>query len=60
MDDRGGLTCILFAYVVLYDFGGTVAGMVAGVILLDLGAQSAHISNQSRIYAIRPEARTAA
>ena len=29
-----------------------------GVILLDLGAQSAHISNQSRIYAIRPEARS--
>ncbi len=33
-------------------------GLVAGVILLDLGAQSAHISNQSRIYAIRPEARS--
>ena len=32
--------------------------MVAGVILLDLGAQSAHISNQSRIYSIRPEARS--
>jgi predicted MFS family arabinose efflux permease len=31
---------------------------VAGVILLDLGVQSAHISNQSRIYAIRPEARS--
>ncbi|MGC1722320.1 MAG: hypothetical protein WA746_25320, partial [Isosphaeraceae bacterium] len=33
-------------------------GMVVGVILLDLGAQSAHVSNQSRIYAIRPEARS--
>jgi len=32
--------------------------MVVGVILLDLGAQSAHVSNQSRIYAIRPEARS--
>ena len=53
-----GLTCVLLAYVVLYGFGGTVSGMVAGVILLDLGAQSAHISNQSRIYAIRPEARS--
>ena len=53
-----GLTCILLAYIVLYGFGGTVAGMVAGVILLDLGAQSAHISNQSRIYSIRPEARS--
>ena len=52
-----GLTCILVAYIVLYGFGGTALGMVAGVILLDLGAQSAHISNQSRIYSIRPEAR---
>ena len=43
---------------VLYEFGGTICGMVVGVILLDLGAQSAHVSNQSRIYAIRPEARS--
>jgi len=53
-----GFACILLSYVVLYEFGGTIHGMVAGVILLDLGAQSAHISNQSRIYAIRPEARS--
>jgi predicted MFS family arabinose efflux permease len=36
----------------------TLWGMTAGVILLDLGVQSAHISNQSRIYAIRREARS--
>ena len=53
-----GLTCVLLAYVVLYGAGGTLWGLVLGVILLDLGAQSAHISNQSRIYAIRPEARS--
>ena len=53
-----GLACILLSYTVLYESGGTVCGMVVGVILLDLGAQSAHVSNQSRIYAIRPEARS--
>jgi len=53
-----GLACILLSYAVLYEFGGRVHGMVVGVILLDLGAQSAHVSNQSRIYAIRPEARS--
>ena len=53
-----GLACVLLAYGVLYGAGGTLWGLVAGVILLDLGAQSAHISNQSRIYAIRPEARS--
>jgi predicted MFS family arabinose efflux permease len=53
-----GLVCVLFAYFFLYGFGETLWGMMAGVILLDLGVQSAHISNQSRIYAIRHEARS--
>jgi predicted MFS family arabinose efflux permease len=53
-----GLVCVLLAYSVFYGFGETLWGMTAGVILLDLGVQSAHISNQSRIYAIRPEARS--
>src|SRR6202007_2684810 len=38
--------------------GGTLWGLLAGVVVLDLGAQAAHISNQSRIYAVRPEARS--
>jgi predicted MFS family arabinose efflux permease len=53
-----GLVCILLSYAVLYELGAMIGGLVVGVILLDLGAQSAHISNQSRIYAIRPEARS--
>lgn len=53
-----GLACVLLAFAVFYGAGGTIWGLVAGVILLDLGAQSAHISNQSRIFAVRPEARS--
>jgi predicted MFS family arabinose efflux permease len=53
-----GLACVLLAYAVFYGAGGTLWGLVAGVVLLDLGAQAAHISNQSRIYAVRPEARS--
>jgi predicted MFS family arabinose efflux permease len=53
-----GLACVLLSYAVLDVAGGTLWGMVAGVILLDLGAQAVHISNQARIYAIRPEARS--
>jgi predicted MFS family arabinose efflux permease len=53
-----GLGCVLLSYLVLGLAGATLWGLVAGVILLDLGAQAAHISNQARIYAIRPEARS--
>jgi predicted MFS family arabinose efflux permease len=53
-----GLTCVLLAYAIFACSGRTLWGLVAGVILLDLGVQSAHISNQSRIYAVRPEARS--
>lgn len=31
---------------------------MASVILLDLGAQGIHISNQARIYSLQPEARS--
>ena len=33
-------------------------GLIAGVILMDLGVQAGHVSNQTRIYAILPEARS--
>jgi predicted MFS family arabinose efflux permease len=36
----------------------SVIALIAGIALLDLGVQGAHISNQSAIYALRPEARS--
>ncbi|WP_239469990.1 MFS transporter [Archangium violaceum] len=49
---------ILFAsFGVLWLLGQWLWGIALGVILLDLGAQANHISNQTRVYSLRPEAR---
>jgi predicted MFS family arabinose efflux permease len=53
-----GILVTLVSYAVFWWLGGTVAGLVAGVILLDLGVQAGHVSNQTRIYGLIPEARS--
>jgi len=64
-DRYGARRNVLFAlllsflsFVVLYIFGKYMGGLVAGVILLDVGVQSGHVSNQTRIYSLLPEARS--
>jgi predicted MFS family arabinose efflux permease len=54
----GGLLLSLAAYLVFAASGQTIAGMVAGVVLLDLGIQGCHVANQAKIYGLRPEARS--
>jgi predicted MFS family arabinose efflux permease len=39
-------------------FGKNLIGLIAGVILMDLGVQCGHVSNQTRIYGIDPAARS--
>jgi predicted MFS family arabinose efflux permease len=46
------------SFVDLYFFGRHMAGLIAGVILLDIGVQAGHVSNQTRIYGLLPEARS--
>jgi len=46
------------SFLVLAITGRTLAGLIAGVILLDLGVQAGHVANQTRIYALVPEARS--
>jgi predicted MFS family arabinose efflux permease len=49
---------VLASFAVLYVFGTHMAGLIAGVILLDIGVQAGHVSNQTRIYSLLPEARS--
>jgi len=48
----------LASWVVFALAGHWLAGLIAGVILLDLGVQAGHVANQTRIYALIPEARS--
>ncbi|AUX31230.1 MULTISPECIES: MFS transporter [Sorangium] len=52
------LGVLLASFGVLWLLGGWLSGIALGVVLLDLGAQANQISNQARVYALRPEARS--
>lgn len=51
------LVAVLLAYLCFWGFGSSLWGLVIGVILLDLGVQGTQVSNQTRIYALQPDAR---
>jgi predicted MFS family arabinose efflux permease len=50
-----GLALVPLSFGLLAAFGDRLAGLIAGVVLLDFGVQASHISNQARIYRL-PEA----
>ncbi|MFE2375819.1 MFS transporter [Streptomyces sp. NPDC059398] len=63
--DRGrtGLTTVASALLLLVSWGvlalgaHSLAALIAGIVLLDLAHQGVHITNQSLIYALRPDSR---
>jgi MFS family permease len=52
------LSTTLLAWGLLAAFGDAVAGVIVGMIVLDLGATGADISNRTIIFSLRPEIRT--
>ncbi|HWD74009.1 MAG TPA: MFS transporter [Solirubrobacteraceae bacterium] len=49
---------LLGSWAILAAGHGSVIVLVVGIAVMDLGAQALHISNQSAIYALAPEARS--
>src|SRR5580700_3060794 len=52
------LLTTLASFLLLGVLGKVMAGLIAGVVLLDVGVQSGHVANQTRIYALDPGARS--
>ena len=53
-----GLATMIASFAILWVFGYHMAGLVAGVVILDLGVQANQISNQTRIFGAMPQARS--
>ena len=54
----GAVVMLLASWGLLALGARSLAALIAGVVLLDLGAQALHISNQSVIYTLSPGARS--
>jgi hypothetical protein len=53
-----GILLLSAAYVVMWAAGYWMAGLVVGVLVLDMGQQTMHIGNQTRIFSLVVGARS--
>ncbi|HEY5387757.1 MAG TPA: MFS transporter, partial [Thermoleophilia bacterium] len=49
---------LLLGYMLLWMGGSSLVALLAGVVVLDVGSNGVHITNQSEIYRLQPEARS--
>ena len=52
-----GIVILFVSFFIFYLKPHSIVVLVAGIILLDLAMQGIHVSNQSRVYTLMPEAR---
>ncbi len=52
-----GLTILFLAQLIFYFFSEQLVIFIIGIILLEMGQQAVHVSNQTRVYALDPAAR---
>lgn len=52
------ITITLISFAFFGWWGGSLIGLMIGIVLLDLGVQGAQVSNQARIYALNDSARS--
>jgi predicted MFS family arabinose efflux permease len=50
--------CLLVSWIPIWLGGRSLVALLIGILLLDIGAQGLHITNQSEIYRLRPDARS--
>lgn len=52
-----GCLMMLISFIVFYFSGSSIVGIIIGIVCIDIGIQGVHISNQTRVYSLLPEAR---
>jgi predicted MFS family arabinose efflux permease len=53
-----GLSVLALSVLILWGSGSSILGLIAGIFILDFGIQAAHIANQTRVFALREDARS--